>query len=105
MKTVRGIHLDDKDTCVTLTGDVTKGDTVRYVKDGAERIINAVETIPKWHKIAVTSVKKGENIFKYGAVIGIAVRDIKEGEHVHIHNISSQINQHIFTNKSSVNEI
>ena len=90
MKTIRGIHLNDMDTCVTLAGDAEKGDTVSFAEGGSNRMIISKEDIPKWHKIAVKSVKKGEEIYKYGAVIGIAAEDIEEGRHIHVHNIHSR---------------
>ncbi len=41
------------------------------------------------HKIAARDIASGEKIVKYGAPIGSAVRDIRIGEHVHLHNIKS----------------
>ncbi len=41
------------------------------------------------HKIAVRDIRKGEGILKHGEVIGRATKDIKAGEHVHVHNIES----------------
>ncbi|WP_335415307.1 UxaA family hydrolase [Bacillus sp. JJ1566] len=39
------------------------------------------------HKFAVKAIREGETILKYGEVIGRAIRDIAEGEHVHVHNL------------------
>ena len=41
------------------------------------------------HKIAARDIGSGERIIKYGAPIGSAIRDIRTGEHVHLHNIKS----------------
>lgn len=41
------------------------------------------------HKFAFVPVSKGAKIVKYGAPIGIALRDIAPGEYMHIHNIAS----------------
>ena len=41
------------------------------------------------HKIAARDIASGEKIIKYGAPIGSAIRDIRMGEHVHLHNIQS----------------
>lgn len=49
----------------------------------------ALEDIPKEHKIALKDIRMGEFIYKYGETIGIATKDIKRGEHVHIHNVES----------------
>ncbi len=43
------------------------------------------------HKYARTDIKSGENIIKYGQPIGHAVCDIKKGEHVHTHNIKTNL--------------
>ena len=45
--------------------------------------------VPYGHKIAVCSIKKGEQITKYGEEIGIASKDIAKGEYVHVHNLDS----------------
>jgi len=34
-------------------------------------------------------LKKGDVVYKYGEVIGIATVDIKTGDYVHVHNIES----------------
>ena len=89
MKTVKAVHVNDRDTCVTLTDAVNEGDTVSYLEGGAEKAVTARESIPKWHKMAVKPIKDGESIYKYGAVIGIALESIEIGEYVHIHNMRS----------------
>lgn len=43
------------------------------------------------HKTALCNIKEGENIIKYGFPIGRAVRDIKKGEHIHTHNIKTNL--------------
>lgn len=43
------------------------------------------------HKIALRDIKKGEDIIKYGYKIGHATEDIKKGEHVHTHNIKTNL--------------
>ena len=35
------------------------------------------------------NIDSGENIIKYGEIIGKASKPIKTGEHVHVHNIES----------------
>lgn len=44
--------------------------------------------IPRGHKIAVRAVPKGQPVFKYGHVIGMASQDIAVGDHVHGHNLA-----------------
>ncbi len=43
------------------------------------------------HKIALTGIRAGENIIKYGLPIGRATRDIQAGEHVHTHNMKTNL--------------
>lgn len=38
------------------------------------------------HKVALKDIAKGADIIKYNIAIGRATKDIKAGEHVHIHN-------------------
>lgn len=43
--------------------------------------------VPKGHKIARRPITKGSPIVKFGHVIGIASREIAEGDHVHVLNV------------------
>ncbi len=47
------------------------------------------ERIPYGHKFAVRDIRKGEEILKYGEVMGRATSDIASGKHVHVHNVES----------------
>ena len=51
----------------------------------------STEEIPAGHKIALTDIPEGVNIIKYGFPIGHAKVDIKAGEHVHTHNVKSNL--------------
>ncbi|NIZ63211.1 galactonate dehydratase [Sedimentitalea sp. CY04] len=48
----------------------------------------AQSAIASGHKVALTEIASGQEIIKYGGVIGIATKDIKPGEHVHVHNVA-----------------
>ncbi len=43
------------------------------------------------HKYANCDIAKGEKVIKYGFPIGIAAEDIKQGEHVHSHNLKTAL--------------
>ena len=47
--------------------------------------------VPAGHKIALADIKKGEAVIKYGYPIGVATQDIKKGDFVHTHNLSSAL--------------
>jgi (2R)-sulfolactate sulfo-lyase subunit alpha len=46
--------------------------------------------IPIGHKIALTDIKNGDTVWKYGEDIGKAVADIPKGGHVHVHNLKTK---------------
>ena len=46
--------------------------------------------VPLGHKIALKNLKVGDTIFKYGHDIGKVVKEIKKGEHVHVHNVKTK---------------
>ena len=43
------------------------------------------------HKYAIRDIPCGENIIKYGNPIGHATADIKKGEHIHTHNMKTNL--------------
>ena len=43
--------------------------------------------IPFGHKISLSKINKSDFIYKYGQIIGVALKDIDKGEHVHSHNL------------------
>ncbi|MDR1652688.1 MAG: altronate dehydratase family protein [Prevotellaceae bacterium] len=47
--------------------------------------------IPTGHKFAICAIPKGDNIIKYGYPIGSATQDIAAGEHVHTHNLRTNL--------------
>lgn len=52
---------------------------------------NVEVNVDNGHKYAVRDIKRGENIIKYGQPIGHALADIKKGEHVHSHNLATNL--------------
>ena len=55
------------------------------------KLDNVEVNVENGHKYAVCDIKKGENIIKYGMPIGHATEDIKKGEHVHTHNVKTNL--------------
>ena len=52
-------------------------------------IIEAIDDVMIYHKVAIHAMKKGSPVVKYGEHIGLAAKDIQAGEHVHEHNVES----------------
>lgn len=46
--------------------------------------------IPLGHKIALQDFEEGDTVIKYGEQIGKVVAPIKQGEHVHVHNVKTK---------------
>src|SRR5688500_14904095 len=50
--------------------------------------VGALVTMPAGHKLAVRAIAQGQPVRRYNQIIGFATRDIKAGEHVHVHNVA-----------------
>lgn len=83
---VRLLHLHQSDNIAVLAQDAAHGALAAH--QGTEIIVSA--DLGMGHKIAITPIRKGQNVLKYGAPIGFAACDIKVGEHVHLHNLTSR---------------
>lgn len=63
---------------------------------GAECVVNGqtvtlLDDIPFGHKIALKNIAAGEDVIKYAGAIGRATKVIKAGEHVHVHNLKTNL--------------
>jgi altronate hydrolase len=60
-----------------------------FIVDGQSVAIRSgIET---GHKFALRPIVAGENVIKYGYPIGHALADIQAGEHVHVHNLKTNL--------------
>jgi altronate dehydratase len=73
-----------KDNVATARSPIKSGTSLPISE--AKKII-AEEDIPFAHKIALRGIPRGGAVIKYGERIGRAIREIKAGELVHIHNV------------------
>ncbi len=55
------------------------------------KLDNVEVNIENGHKYAICDISKDENIIKYGYPIGHATCDIKKGDHVHSHNMKTNL--------------
>jgi altronate dehydratase small subunit len=81
--------IDPADDVVVAIESIGKGETVEYVCNGEAVQFPALEDITIYHKVARRDISTGAPVIKYGQHIGIAACDIRKGEHVHIHNVTS----------------
>jgi hypothetical protein len=83
-------QINANDNVATLLEPAKLGPVVVRGSAG-ERQIFAQDSIEHGHKIAVASIAEGEDIVKFGVVIGAATRSIRQGEWVHLHNCGSRL--------------
>jgi altronate dehydratase small subunit len=85
----KAIVIDVKDNVATLLADVVANDQVQVMIGDKTTETKVRENIQFGHKFAMKTINKGQNVVKYGEVIGQATQDIGEGQHVHVHNVES----------------
>jgi altronate dehydratase small subunit len=87
----KAIQIDERDNVATVTSDVEEGEAVEVLSPGGEVVARSevLREVPFGHKIALRSLGRGEEIVKYGEVIGVASEAIGLGAWVHTHNVES----------------
>ena len=84
---------EKKDTVGVVVVEGLKADatmTCVITADNSSFKLKSKMDVPIGHKIALTDIKTGDTVWKYGHDIGKAVADIKKGEHVHVHNLKTK---------------
>jgi altronate hydrolase len=76
------IRLNPADDVVIARIDIPEG--TMLLRDNVRTAVR----VPPGHKIAVKDVATGAPVRRYNQIIGFATRDIKAGDHVHVHNIA-----------------
>jgi len=87
----KAIQIDGRDNVATVTSEVMKGEAVEVLSPEGEVLVKpkVAADVPFGHKIALRDLGKGDEIFKYGEVIGVASEAIGLGAWVHTHNVES----------------
>lgn len=88
---INAILISSNDDVATTIVGYQAGETGCYGVKGQLTEVRIVEDIPQYHKFAVRDIAQGDVVRKYGEVIGLATKCIRQGEHVHDHNIASPI--------------
>lgn len=77
---------------IVISPNDSVGVALAPLKKGEEAEgVTLAEDIEKGHKFALKSIKSGEKVIKYGEVIGRATKDIAPGEHIHSHNMATNL--------------
>lgn len=85
------IKINSADNVVVAIEDLVEGDLLTV--DGVAIVIK--NPVPTGHKIALVPIAQNENVIKYGYAIGHATIDIATGEHVHTHNIKTNLHDNL----------
>jgi altronate dehydratase small subunit len=86
---IDAIMIKLEDNVATALRDLKSKEAATISVGEIQKQMKVVEDIPYGHKFAVMNIEKGDNIIKYGEIIGRATQFIEEGAHAHIQNIES----------------
>ncbi|SFL53022.1 altronate dehydratase small subunit [Paenibacillus sp. 1_12] len=84
------VMMKPQDKVAVALAEIPAGAELDVVCQGIKFKVVLAEAIEFGHKFAVVPIEVGEDIIKYGEVIGTAVRAIGIGEHVHVHNLEGK---------------
>jgi len=90
MSKLKAIVMKRKDNVCTVVENIEPGTEIVVDAEGEKTTVLVGERIPFGHKFAFRPIPLGDPIIKYGEVIGTATREIKPGQHVHVHNLESR---------------
>lgn len=76
---VNALLMDPSDNVVTCVAEIAAGEQVMYTVDGSVCSVVAREDIPACHKVALTELAEGSDVYKYGELIGRTTRPIERG--------------------------
>ncbi|MCL2373360.1 MAG: altronate dehydratase family protein [Defluviitaleaceae bacterium] len=77
------MKIHEKDNVAVAITPINPGETLAGIP--------AAEAIPAGHKMALAAIRNGENVMKYGFPIGRATQEIAPGQHVHSHNLKTNL--------------
>lgn len=90
MSEYKTLFLNEKDSVAVALSELPVGAEVVVKHEDREFCVKILEHIRFGHKFAVRAIPQGDDIIKYGEVIGAAVAPIEPGEHVHVHNLEGK---------------
>jgi altronate dehydratase small subunit len=85
----KAIVLNAKDNVATALMDLEADTALDLDMGGRPLRVRLTRTVPFGHKFSLAEIRAGEQVIKYGEVIGTATEPIHPGDYVHIHNVAS----------------
>ena len=86
---IDAIMIKGQDNVATALRDIQPNEEIAVGMGDEAKPFVVQEFISYGHKFSMKDIALGENILKYGEVIGRATQEIRAGVHAHIHNIES----------------
>ena len=83
------IVIDENDNVALAIKNLKAGDNVTLITGENRRALTLKDDILFMHKFAVTPIKAGDKLMKYGQPVGAATQDIAPGAHVDTDNSRS----------------
>ena len=86
------VHEDGDSVGVVVVEGVKAGQDLTGWVMAEDRTITfkVLNDIPIGHKLALNDLSVGDTVIKYGTDIGKVVAPIKQGEHLHVHNVKTK---------------
>lgn len=86
------VHSPKDNVGVIVVEGLTAGTEMMGVitETDSEVSATALNDIPIGHKVALTDLKTGDTVIKYGEDIGRMIADVSKGGHVHTHNLKTK---------------
>ncbi len=84
------IVINANDNVATATRELLKGQELIMEIDGEQVALTLKENIKFGHKVATIDLAQGQEVVKYGEVMGTTTQEVLKGEHIHVHNVVSQ---------------
>jgi altronate hydrolase/galactarate dehydratase len=89
------VQLNPDDNIVIALRDLQAGEQPSHVPTPL------TSQVARGHKIATRPIRAGENVIRYGQIIGQAKSDIAPGEHIHVHNLGMGAHQQDYAHASA----
>ena len=83
------IKINENDNVIVALNTIPAGTEIT-LPVGNKKVV-AKEEIPAGHKMAITDIKAGSEVIKYGFRIGNAKEDIAVGQWIHTHNVKTAL--------------
>ncbi|MDO4546879.1 MAG: altronate dehydratase family protein [Clostridia bacterium] len=81
------LRINDADSVAVALDSLSAGETHEVCGDS----VTLSDDIPFGHKVALRDIPAGSDVIKYGYPIGHAAFDIRKGQHVHTHNVRTNL--------------